>query len=149
MELIIFVSFSTYLYVLAVKGFILSLKKVQIKEVQIKEGQNNSQITDDGVDWDTLGDRPAYPDTSDHGTADLAADLISLEVQVKAEQNTEKKSQLLSEIKEKYQLLLQLNVLHFDEAPAYADSFFDEDDVEEQPNNIINFAEKTAKLKPV
>jgi hypothetical protein len=108
-----------------------------------------SEADSSEIDWDNLGDKPAYPDTSDHGTADLAAELISLEVQVKAEQNTEKKSQLLSEIKEKYQLLLQLNVLHFDEAPAYADSFFDEDDVEEQPNNIINFAEKTAKLKPV
>lgn len=108
-----------------------------------------SQADKSEVDWDNLGDKPAYPDTSDHETADLAANLISLEVQAEAEHDTAKRAKLLGEIKEKYKLLLQLSTLPFDAPPAYADSFFDEDEGVEQPSNIIDFAAKTAKPKTV
>lgn len=139
MEILEFAVFTGYVIFTITKPFIFAASKIRGEDVK----RNQQPVITDDVDWDNWGEKPMYPDPTDHGTVDIALNLLNMEAQAINEADDEKKLTLEGKIKSEYKLLLELTLLPIGPPPTAADLVFGDDD--EEPDNIIDFTNYTPK----
>jgi hypothetical protein len=71
-----------------VKPFIIASREIHKEDVK----SNQQPAVTDDIDWDRLGEKLMYPDTSDQGAVDTALEILMLEEQAATATDSEKKA---------------------------------------------------------
>jgi hypothetical protein len=141
MEVLVFLIFCIYAYFFATGYFALILKSI----LQNKVCPNQQDIITNDIDWDNLGEKLMYPDTSDQGAVDTALEILMLEEQAATATDSEKKAMFEGKLRDEYKHLVELTLLTVGPPPSLSDPDYDFEF--EAPSNIIDFpnAPKTTK----